>query len=81
MRQALTNKASPAVGKRLRDLRRFRGLKLREVSEATGLGISVICDIEQARRDVWRYQLERLARVYGSSPGRVLLEAEKKNAA
>lgn len=53
-----------SLGRRLRAVRKARGLTRREVADALGLPRTAVTRIETARRSVSTLELSRLARVY-----------------
>jgi transcriptional regulator with XRE-family HTH domain len=59
--------AAPALGPRLRQLRRSRGLSLAEVAEATGISASFLSMVEKGQSDITVSRLMRLVRWFGVS--------------
>jgi transcriptional regulator with XRE-family HTH domain len=57
----------PALGVRLRELRRARGLSVRDVAEACGLSSSFLSLVETGRSDITIGRLVRLVAFYGVS--------------
>lgn len=55
------------ISERLKVLRKRHGLKLREISELTGLSVSYISDIERGRTMPSVETCGKLAEVYGVS--------------
>jgi XRE family transcriptional regulator, regulator of sulfur utilization len=57
----------PELGERLREIRRQRGLRLADVSEATGISSSFLSLVESGKNDVTISRLSRICRFYGLS--------------
>ena len=53
------------LGRRLRALRRERGLSLAEVAEATGISTSFLSHVETGKGDITFSRLSRLVELYG----------------
>lgn len=68
-----------SLGRRLRAVRKARGLTRREVADALGLPRTAVTRIETARRSVSTLELSRLARVY-YRPAVCLLEETAQDA-
>ena len=56
-----------SLGRRLRHLRKERGLTLAQVAERAGLASSQLSLMENGKREAKLSQLQTLARVYGAS--------------
>ena len=57
------------IGKRLREARRYLGLKQEEVAAYLKIGRTALTDIESGQRRVEALELTRLARLYRQSVG------------
>jgi transcriptional regulator with XRE-family HTH domain len=71
----------PELGERLREIRRQRGLRLADVSEATGISSSFLSLVESGKNDVTISRLSRLCRFYGLSIVDVLPRSANADAA
>jgi transcriptional regulator with XRE-family HTH domain len=71
----------PALGERLREVRRQRGLRLADVSDAAGISSSFLSLVESGKNDVTISRLSRLCRFYGVSVLDVLPRSDHANAA
>jgi len=56
-----------AFARNLRYLRHERGMTLRELSEALGIGKSTLCDYENAKADPTLTTLKKIADYFGKS--------------
>ncbi len=52
------------ISERLKQLRKLHGLKLREVSQKTGLSLSYVSDLERGRQNPSLETCQKLATVY-----------------
>jgi transcriptional regulator with XRE-family HTH domain len=66
--------ARVALGERLREIRRHRGLSQAEVAQAVGIPRSAMSDIERGRRGVDALELGTLAALYWCSVDHLLGE-------
>lgn len=52
------------ISERLKQLRKLHGLKLREVSEKTGLSLSYVSDLERGRQNPSLETCQKFATIY-----------------
>lgn len=52
------------ISERLKQLRKLHGLKLREVSQKTGLSLSYVSDLERGRQNPSLETCKKLSEVY-----------------
>jgi transcriptional regulator with XRE-family HTH domain len=69
-----------AVGDRLRDLRRERGVSLKEVAAGSGMSASFLSLVETGKSDISLARLLGVLRFYGIGLTELLPEAEPPNA-
>lgn len=71
---------SRAVGVVLRELRRGRGLRQRELADAIGERQSVVSALEGGRREAYLRHIEAAARALGVTPAGLVGRAHALNA-
>jgi transcriptional regulator with XRE-family HTH domain len=62
------------LGARLQELRRARGLSLKQVGEEVGLSASFLSMVERGRTDLSLARFSRLAEIYRVQPSELMLE-------
>lgn len=55
-------------GDKLWELRRAKGMRLKELGAKSGNSVSFLCDLEQGRRNVHPDRLQRIAQALGCTP-------------
>lgn len=63
-----------ALGAKLHDLRKLRGLSLKTVADEVGLSPSFLSMVERGRTDLSLSRFSRLAEFYGVQPSELMLE-------
>ena len=66
------------IGQRLRELREKKGLKQKEIAEASGVNASFLSKVENAGKKISAYQINRILEVMGYSQGDLFGDSEKK---
>ena len=66
------------IGQRIRELREKKGLKQKEIAEASGMNASFLSKVENAGKKISAFQINRILEAMGYSQGDLFEDAEKK---
>ena len=67
-----TEPGNVEVGRKLRKLRKARGLKLQDLAKGTGLSASFLSMVETGKSDITLARLQRIVQFYGITMGSLL---------
>ena len=66
------------IGQRLRELRKKKGLKQKEIAEASGVNASFLSKVENVGKKISAYQINKILEAMGYSQGDLFGTDEKK---